>query len=105
MADPSARRIAPPAGAEVFVGDLLNVADVATALRGCRRVYFSMSLSPTMSMPLLMAAPAKAHGDVEVFVNISESEQTNPNVRPQPWCRNRCALHLESKPDRVAETQ
>jgi uncharacterized protein YbjT (DUF2867 family) len=33
------------AGAEVFVGDLLNVADVAAALKGCRRVYFSMSVS------------------------------------------------------------
>jgi len=66
------------AGAEVFVGDLLNVADVAAALRGCRRVYFSMSLSPYyVDATLLMAAAAKAQGDVEVFVNISESEQTN----------------------------
>ena len=66
------------AGAEVFVGDLLNVADVATALRGCRRVYFSMSLSPYyVDATLLMAASARAKGDLEVFVNISESEQTN----------------------------
>jgi uncharacterized protein YbjT (DUF2867 family) len=66
------------AGAEVFIGDLLNVADVAAALPGCRRVYFSMSLSPYyVDANLLMAAVAKAQGDVEVFVNISESEQTN----------------------------
>jgi NAD(P)H dehydrogenase (quinone) len=66
------------AGAEVFVGDLLNVADVATALRGCRRVYFSMSLSPYyVDANLLMAAAARAEGGLEVFVNISESEQTN----------------------------
>jgi NAD(P)H dehydrogenase (quinone) len=66
------------AGAEVFVGDLLNVADVAAALKGCRRVYFSMSLSPYyLDANLLMAAVARAQGDVEVFVNISESEQTN----------------------------
>jgi NAD(P)H dehydrogenase (quinone) len=65
-------------GAEVFVGDLLDVADVAAALRGCRRVYFSMSLSPYyVDANLLMAAAARAQGDVEVFVNISESEQTN----------------------------
>jgi NAD(P)H dehydrogenase (quinone) len=25
-------------GAEVFVGDLLNIADVTAALKGCRRV-------------------------------------------------------------------
>jgi uncharacterized protein YbjT (DUF2867 family) len=66
------------AGADVFVGDLLNVADVAAALRGCRRVYFSMSLSPYyVDANLLMAAAAREQGDVEVFVNISESEQTN----------------------------
>lgn len=65
------------AGAEVFVGDLLNIADVA-ALRGCRRVYFSMSLSSSyVDATLLMAAAARQQGDLEVFVNISESEQTN----------------------------
>jgi NAD(P)H dehydrogenase (quinone) len=66
------------AGAEVFVGDLLNVADVAAALRGCRRVYFSMSLSPYyVDATVLIAAAAQRQGDVEVIVNVSESEQTN----------------------------
>lgn len=31
------------AGAEVFVGDLLNMADVTAALKGCRRVYVEWS--------------------------------------------------------------
>jgi len=65
------------ARAEVFVGDLLNVADVAAALKGCRRIYFSMSLNPYYSdATILMAAAARAQGDIEVFVNISEFEQT-----------------------------
>jgi NAD(P)H dehydrogenase (quinone) len=65
------------AGAEVFVGDLLNIADVAAALKGCRRVYFSMSLSPYYTDAVtLMAAAARAQGGTEVFVNISEYEQT-----------------------------
>jgi len=65
------------AGAEVFVGDLLNLADVAAALQGCRRVYFSMSLNPYYAdANILMAAAAKAQGDIEVFVNISEYEQS-----------------------------
>ena len=64
------------AGAQVFVGDLLNVADVAAALKGCRRVYFSMSLNPYYTdATILMAAAARAQGDIEVFVNISELEQ------------------------------
>jgi uncharacterized protein YbjT (DUF2867 family) len=66
------------AGADVFVGDLLNVADVAAALTGCRRVYFSMSLSPYyVDATVLMAAAAKTQGNLEIFVNVSESEQTN----------------------------
>ncbi|MEU0060369.1 hypothetical protein [Streptomyces sp. NPDC006334] len=32
------------AGAEVFVGDLLTVADVTAALQSVRRICFSMSL-------------------------------------------------------------
>ncbi|MEH2503373.1 NAD(P)H dehydrogenase (quinone) [Bradyrhizobium sp. AZCC 1578] len=64
-------------GAEVFVGDLLNVADVAAALKGCRRIYFSMSLNPYYTdASILMAAAARAQGDIEVFVNISEFEQS-----------------------------
>lgn len=67
-------------GVEVFVGDLLNVADVAAALKGCRRVYFSMSLNPYYAdATILMAAAARAQGDLEVFVNISEFEQSYMN--------------------------
>lgn len=64
------------AGALVIVGDLLNVADVAAALKGCRRVYFSMSLNPYYSDATILMAAARAQGDIEVFVNISEFEQT-----------------------------
>ena len=65
------------AGAQVFVGDLLNVADVVAALKGCRRVYFSMSLNPYYAdASILMTAAARAQGNIEVFVNISEFEQS-----------------------------
>ncbi|QYN33867.1 NAD(P)H-binding protein [Pseudonocardia sp. DSM 110487] len=65
------------AGAEVFVGDLLNIADVTAALKGCRRIYFSMSLSPYYTDAVsLMAAAARAQGGIEVLVNISEYEQS-----------------------------
>ena len=65
------------AGAEVFVGDLLNIADVTAALKGVRRIYFSMSPSPYYADALtLMAAAARAQGDIEAFVNMSEFEQS-----------------------------
>jgi NAD(P)H dehydrogenase (quinone) len=65
------------AGAEIFVGDLLDIADVTAALRGCHRIYFSMSLSPYYTGAVsLMAAAARAQGDIDAFVNISEYEQS-----------------------------
>src|SRR5919108_2998426 len=82
------------AGAEVFVGDLLNIADVTAALKGVRRIYFSISLSPYYTDAVsLMAAAARAQGDIEVFVNMSEYEQsfmtfekmTAPEAERRSW--------------------
>src|SRR2546425_2780384 len=51
------------AGAEVVVGDLLEPADVARVVRGCRRVYFRLSLSPRdPGAPLVMAGGAPGGG-------------------------------------------
>ncbi|MFC5731465.1 MULTISPECIES: NAD(P)H-binding protein [Nocardioides] len=62
------------AGAHVFVGDLL---DVAAAVTGCRRVYFSISLSSYYTDAVsLMAAAARDHSDLEVFVSISDYERS-----------------------------
>jgi NAD(P)H dehydrogenase (quinone) len=69
------------AGAEVFVGDLLNVADVTAALKGCRRIYFSMTVGTYYAdATILMAAAAKALENVDLIVNMSDSEQTNLTV-------------------------
>jgi uncharacterized protein YbjT (DUF2867 family) len=63
-------------GAEVFVGDLLNPRDVTLAMKGVRRVYFSMSLNPSYAdATILLAAAAKAEGGTEIFVNMSDYEQ------------------------------
>ena len=63
-------------GAEVFVGDLLNPRDVTLAVKGVKRIYFSMSLNPYYAdATILMAAAAKAEGGCEIFVNMSDVEQ------------------------------
>lgn len=50
---------------------------MTAALKGCRRIYFSMSLSPYYTDAVsLMAAAARAQGGIEVFVNMSEFEQS-----------------------------
>ncbi len=60
-------------GAEVVVGDLTCAADVARALEGCTRMYFGMSVSARyLEATVLAAAVARARGDLEVLVNISQ---------------------------------
>src|SRR5262245_43257901 len=60
-------------GAEVVVGDLTRAADVARVTAGCRRLYFGMSVSaPYLEATVIAAAVARAQGDLEAFVNMSQ---------------------------------
>lgn len=60
-------------GAEVRVGDLTRVDDVRRALDGVRRIYFGLSVSPLyVQATVTVAALARALGEREVFVNISQ---------------------------------
>src|SRR5918911_23178 len=69
-------------------------ADVGRALAGCRRVYFGMSVSaPYLEATVTAAAVARARGDLEVFVNISQmtvsqmslTEMTDSPQQRQHW--------------------
>jgi NAD(P)H dehydrogenase (quinone) len=60
-------------GAEVVVADLTRGADVVRAMDGCRRMYFGMSVSASyVAATVTAAAAARAQGDMEVLVNISQ---------------------------------
>jgi NAD(P)H dehydrogenase (quinone) len=60
-------------GAEVVVGDLTILMDVARVLEGCQRIYFGMSLSPPyLEATLIAATVARERGDIEAFVNNSQ---------------------------------
>jgi len=68
------------AGAEVVVGDLLDPADVNRAVRGSRRVYFSMSLSAGyLEATTIMAAVAREVG-VDALVNMSQMTVSEMNI-------------------------
>jgi len=81
-------------GAEVVVGDLTRAVDVERAMAGCRRVYFGMSGSAAyLEATVIAAAAALEHGDLEVFVNISQmtvsqmslTEMTDSPQQRQHW--------------------
>lgn len=81
-------------GAEVVVGDLTSTTDMVRAMAGCRRVYFGMSVAPSyLEATAVTAAVARAQGDLEVFVNISQmtvsqmslTEMTDSKHQRQHW--------------------
>ncbi|UJR85762.1 NAD(P)H-binding protein [Sandaracinus amylolyticus] len=85
-------------GAEVVIGDLTRTEDVARALAGCRRVYFGMSVSEQyLEATTAVAAAARAQGDLEVLVNISQmtvsqmslTDQTDSPQQRQHWLAER----------------
>jgi uncharacterized protein YbjT (DUF2867 family) len=59
-------------GAEVVVGDLLDLDSMHKAIAGCETMYFGMSVSDTyLAATVNVAAVAKHHG-VKAFVNMSQ---------------------------------
>ncbi len=81
-------------GAELVVADLTNGADVVRALRGCKRMYFGMSISPPyLQATAIAAAAVKEIPDFEILVNISQmtvsqmtlTEMTESPQQQQHW--------------------
>ena len=59
-------------GAEIVVGDLLDLDAMHRAIAGCETMYFGMSVSDTyLAATVNVAAVAKHHG-VKAFVNMSQ---------------------------------
>ncbi|MCU1386241.1 MAG: hydroxylase [Acidobacteria bacterium] len=80
-------------GAEVVVGDLLDIVAVRAAMRGCSVVYFTMSVSPSyLEAAANVAVTAHSLG-VKAFVNLSqmtlsqmsETETTSSPQQKQHW--------------------
>src|SRR3984893_2936174 len=60
-------------GAEIVVGDLTRPGDVATALDGIQRMFFSMSLSPSLlEAAATVATVARAVGQLDALLAISQ---------------------------------
>ena len=71
------------AGAEVAVGDLLEPADVYRIVKGCRRVYFGMSVSAGyLEAAVTMAAVAREAG-VHALINMSQMTVSQMNIQNQ----------------------
>jgi uncharacterized protein YbjT (DUF2867 family) len=74
-------------GAEVVVGDLLDLGSMHRAVAGCETMYFGMSTSDTyLAATVNAAAVAKYHG-VKAFINMSQmtlSQMSITETTPSP---------------------
>ena len=68
-------------GAEVVIGNLLELDDMHRAVDGCSRVYFGMSVAPSyLEAAVNVTAVARHHG-VEALVNISQMTVAEMSIR------------------------
>jgi uncharacterized protein YbjT (DUF2867 family) len=78
-------------GAEVIVGDLTDPADVAAAITGAARAYFSMSVSPHyLEAATTFATIAADIGSLNAIVNMSQmtvSQMTSTSTDESPQQR------------------
>jgi uncharacterized protein YbjT (DUF2867 family) len=67
-------------GAEVVPGDLTDLPSVHRAIEGCKRVYFSMSVSAAYLEATVNFAAVARHRGVEVIVNMSQMSVTGMSI-------------------------
>ena len=68
-------------GAEIIVGDLLDLHHVHQAIEGCDRLYFGMSISPSYLEAAINVAAVAKHHNVQAFVNISQMTVKEMSIR------------------------
>jgi uncharacterized protein YbjT (DUF2867 family) len=59
-------------GADVVVGDLLDLGSMHRAIGGCETMYFGMSVSETYLAATVNAAAVAKHHGVKAFINMSQ---------------------------------
>lgn len=67
-------------GAEIVVGNLLDLQAVHRAIEGCDRIYFGMSVSPSYLEATINTATVAKYHNVKAFVNISQMTVSEMSV-------------------------
>jgi uncharacterized protein YbjT (DUF2867 family) len=74
-------------GAEVVVGDLLDLESMHRAIAGCETMYFGMSVSDAYLAATVNAAAVAKHHGVKAFINMSQmtlSQMSITETTPSP---------------------
>lgn len=67
-------------GAEVVQGDLTDLTSMHRAIKGCKRIYFGMSVSAAYLEATVNTAAVARHHGVEAFVNMSQMTVTQMSI-------------------------
>ncbi|MCU1247139.1 MAG: NmrA family protein [Edaphobacter sp.] len=67
-------------GAEVVVGDLLDLGSMHKAIEGCEVMYFGMSVSDTFLAATINAAAVAKHHGVKAFIYMSQMTLSQMSV-------------------------
>jgi uncharacterized protein YbjT (DUF2867 family) len=67
-------------GAEVLVGDLLDLDSMHKAIAGCETMYFAMSVSDAYLAATINAAAVAKHHGVKAFINMSQMTLSQMSV-------------------------
>jgi uncharacterized protein YbjT (DUF2867 family) len=74
-------------GAEIVVGDLLDLGSMHRAIAGCETMYFGMSVSDAYLAATVNAAVVAKHHGVKAFINMSQmtvSQMSVTETTPSP---------------------
>ncbi len=74
-------------GAEVVIGNLLDLDSMHRAIAGCETMYFGMSVSDTYLAATVNAAAVAQHQGVKAFINMSQmtlSQMSNTETTASP---------------------
>ena len=67
-------------GAEVVVGDLLDLQSMHRAIAGCETMYFGMSISDAYLAAAVNVAAVAKHYGVKAFINMSQMTLSQMNI-------------------------
>jgi uncharacterized protein YbjT (DUF2867 family) len=68
-------------GAEVVVGDLLDLDSMHRVIAGCQTMYFGMSVSDAYLAATVTVAAVAKHHDVKAFINMSQMTVSQMSIR------------------------
>ena len=84
-------------GAEVVVGDLLDLDSMHRAIAGCETIYFGMSVSDAYLAATVNVAAVAKHYGVKTFINMSQMTLSQMSITQTRQARSTSCIGWPSR--------